>query len=44
MAPFYEWGSTPSRLEPLSGGSLLFNTNFPEHPGPDFVNLRRMKG
>ena len=24
MAPFYEWGSTVSRLQPLRGGSLLF--------------------
>ena len=23
MAPFYGWGSTVSRLEPLRGGSLL---------------------
>ena len=23
MAPFYGWGSTTSRLEPLRGGSLL---------------------
>ena len=23
MAPFYGWGSTASRLEPLQGGSLL---------------------
>ena len=27
MAPFYGWGSTTSRLEPLRGGSLLFTTN-----------------
>ena len=33
MAPFYEWGSTASRLEPLRGGSLLFTTKFPEIPG-----------
>ena len=26
MAPFYGWGSTASRLEPLRGGSLLFTT------------------
>ena len=26
MAPFYGWGSTASRLEPLRGGSLLFST------------------
>ena len=24
MAPFYEWGSTASRLKPLWGGRLLF--------------------
>ena len=30
MVPFYGWGSTASRLEPLRGGSLLFNTKFPE--------------
>ena len=28
MAPFYGWGSTASRLEPLQGGSLLFTKNF----------------
>ena len=27
MAPFYWWGSTASRLEPLRGGSLLFTTS-----------------
>ena len=26
MAPFYGWGSTTSRLEPLPGGSLIFTT------------------
>ena len=30
MAPFYEWGSTASRPEPLRGGSLLLATKFPE--------------
>ena len=30
MAPFYGWGSTASRLEPLQGGSLLFTTKFLE--------------
>ena len=30
MAPFYGWGSTASRLEPLRGDSLLFTTKFPE--------------
>ena len=24
MAPFYGWGSTASRLEPLRGGCLLY--------------------
>ena len=27
MGPFYGWGSTASRLEPLGGSSLLFTTN-----------------
>ena len=31
MAPFYGWGSTTSRLEPLRGGSLLFTTKFLSH-------------
>ena len=26
MAPFYGWGSTASRLEPLRRGSVLFTT------------------
>ena len=30
MIPFYGWGSTALRLEPLRGGSLLFSTKFPE--------------
>ena len=30
IAPFYGWGSTASRLEPLRGGSLLFTTEFPD--------------
>ena len=44
MAPFYGWGSTVSRLEPLWGGSLLFTTKFPEIPGTPFIGLRRMRG
>ena len=44
MAPFIEWGSTASRLEPLQGGSLLVTTKFPEIPGTYFIDLRRMKG
>ena len=26
MVPFYGWGSTASRLEPLRGDSLIFTT------------------
>ena len=33
MAPFYEWGSTASRLQPLRGGNLFFTTKFPDIPG-----------
>ena len=44
MAPFYGWGSTASRLEPLQGSSLLFTTKFPEIPGTHFIDLGRMKG
>ena len=44
MAPFYGWGSTASRLEPLRGGSLLFTTKFPDIPGTHFSDLGRMKG
>ena len=44
MTPFYGWGSTASRLQPLRGGSLLFTTKFPEISGTHFTDLRRMKG
>ena len=44
MAPFYGWGSTASRLEPLRGGSLLFTTKFPKVPGTHSIDLGRMKG
>ena len=44
MAPFYGWGSTASRLEPLQGGSLLFTTKFPEISGSHFIDPGRMKG
>ena len=37
MAPFYGWGSTASRLQPLRGGSLLFTIQFPEIPGTHFI-------
>ena len=43
MAPFYGWGSTASRLQPLRGGSLLFTIQFPEISGTHFIDLRRMK-
>ena len=43
MAPFYGWGSTASRLEPLQGDSLLFITKYPEITGTHFTNLRRIK-
>ena len=44
MAPFYGWGSTTSRLQPLRGGSLLFTIQFPEISGTHFIDLIRMKG
>ena len=44
MAPFYGWGSTASRLEPLWGGSLLYNTKFPEIPGTHFISIEKMEG
>ena len=44
MAPFYGWGSTASRLEPLQGGSLLFTNKFPEIPGTHFIDHERRKG
>ena len=37
MAPFYGCGSTASRLEPLWGGSLLYNAKFPEISGIHFI-------
>ena len=43
MAPFYGWGSTASRLEPLRGGSLLFTTKFPEITGTHLIDLGMMK-
>ena len=44
MAPFYGWGSSASRLEPLRGSGVLFTTKFPEISGTHFINLRRIKG
>ena len=41
MAPFYGWGSTASRLEPLRGGSLLLTTKFPEIPEKPLPFLTR---
>ena len=43
LAPFYAL-FIPSRLESLSGGSLLFTTKFTETPGTQFIDLGRMKG
>ena len=34
MAPFYGWGSTTLRLEPLRAGSLLFTTFLSPHQFP----------
>ena len=39
MAPFYRWGSTASRLQPLRAGSLHFTIQFPEIPGTRFIDL-----
>ena len=44
MAPFYGWGSTASRLEPIRGGSLLFTTTYPKIPGTHFIDLGRTNG
>ena len=41
MSPFNGRGSTPSRLEPLRGGNLLFTTQFPEISDAHFVDLGR---
>ena len=43
MAPFSERGLTASRLDPLRGGSLLFNTKFPEILGTHFINQIQKK-
>ena len=43
MTPFYGWGSTATRLEPLQRGSLLSTTKFPDIPGTHFTKLVRMK-
>ena len=43
MAPFYGWGSTASRLQPLRVGSLLFTTKFSDIPGTHFTDLGRME-
>ena len=39
MAPFYGWGSTVSRQEPLRGGNLLLPTKFLEITGTHFIDL-----
>ena len=43
MAPFYGWGSTTLRLQPLPRGSLLFTIQFPKITGTHFIDLVRMK-
>ena len=43
MAPFYGWGSTALRLEPLRGGSLLFTTKFPEIQSVKLHSSHQMK-
>ena len=44
MAPFYKWGSTASRLQPLLGGSLPYNKKLPDISGTHFINLGKIKG
>ena len=46
MAPFFMDGVQRPQgyIQPLQGGSLLFTIQFPEIPGAQFINLRRMKG
>ena len=44
MAPFYGWGSTASRLQPLLGGSLPYNKKLPDISGTHFINLGKIKG
>ena len=41
MAPFFRWGSTASKLEPLWRNSLLFTSKFPEATGTHFIDLER---
>ena len=44
MTPFYGWGSTVSRLQPLRGDSLRFTTNCPKNSGTHLTDLGRMNG
>ena len=44
MAPFYEWGSTASRLQPLRGGNLFFTTKFPDIPGSQSICSAKQLG
>ena len=44
LTPFYGWGSTAPKLEPLRGGSLIFTAKFPEIYGTHLTDLGRMKG
>ena len=44
MAPFYQWDSAASRIQPLRGDSLLFATKTLGIPGTHLIDLGRMKG
>ena len=39
MTPFYEWGSTASRLQPLPEGFLIFTTKFPGIHGNQGIEI-----
>ena len=39
MTPFYGWGSTASRLQPLPEGFLIFTTKFPGIHGNQGIEI-----
>ena len=43
MAPFYGWGSTVSRLQPVREDSLLFTIKREGSPGTHLLDLEKMK-
>ena len=43
MAPFYEWASTVSRLQPVREDSLLFTIKPQRSPGTHLLDLEKMK-